>query len=489
MAKQFGKPPDHNSPTLDISLLPNVPPHNLEAERGVIGSMLVDPMIVDDVVILLSEDDFYSDANRRLYKHLREMRSSGCAIDLVLLLDRLQKSEEIEAIGGEAYIGELVSSHHLAFNAVYYAGIVREKSTLRQLIHTGSTAVQEAFAPGTDTKSLLDRVTRQMLDLCESQATNQVTDMDAVMLDAMSYIDTLMRGEHEGISTGFADLDENLHGGFRPNELIILAARPGVGKTALGMNIAEHVAVELKKTVLVVSLEMAKRELALRLLCSRGRIDSYRIRKNFLTTTDFDQLQIVANEVSQAPMFFDDSPSRTISEITAVARRLKRQNDLQLVVIDYLSLITADNSTDPRQEQVAKMARRLKGLARELHVPVLCLAQVNRQAEQGKETEPKLSNLRESGAIEQDADVVLFIHRQFVKNKTQADMPDEEESKIIVAKNRAGKVGNVKVVWQPEYTRFISKEKQGEEDFQDYADSMNKDFGPDAPAEFDADEG
>jgi replicative DNA helicase len=463
--------PDHNSIPVDFSTLPNVSPHNLEAERGVIGSLLLDPLLADDIVIMLSEDDFYSDANRRLYKHLKEMRSTGCAIDLELLLDRLRKAEEIEAIGGEAYIAELMSSHHIAAHAVYYAELVREKSSLRRLIHEGSAIVQEAFSPSTIPKDLINRAAQRMFDLCDSQTSNQVSSMYDVMMEATSYVDNMMHGEHDGIMTGFADLDERLTG-LRPNELIILAARPGMGKTALGMNIAEHVAVDQQKPVLVVSLEMAKRELALRLICSRGRIDSYRIRKNFLSSMDLQQLQRAADEMSTAPMFFDDTPSRTISEIAAVARRLKRQSDLQLLVIDYLTLITPDNLADPRQEQVAKMARRLKGLARELHVPILCLAQLNRQSEMGgKEMEPKLSNLRESGAIEQDADVVLLIHRHKVKTTDE----ETEETKVIIAKNRAGATGVVRLVWQPEYTRFVSMAKQEQDDFNDFANEYGND--------------
>ena len=473
--KRFSKPkPDHNTTLFDTSSLKNVPPHDLEAERCVIASMLIDPLVVDDIVILLREDDFYSDANRRIYKHLKEMRSTGCAIDLYLLLDRLRKSEEIEAIGGEAHIGELLSGNYTAIHAIHYAEIVREKSTLRHLIHAGSSIIHEALAPGTDTKDLLYRAAQQMFDICDVQTSNQVSSMNDVMMGALAYIDNLMRGEHDGILTGFTDLDEYLTG-LRPNELIILAARPGMGKTALGMNIAEYVAIDQKKPVLVISLEMATRELALRLICARGKIDSYRIRKNFLSGSDFQQLSTVANEMSQAPMYFDDTPGRTISEIAAVSRRLKHREDLQLIVIDYLTLITPDNPTDPRQEQVAKTARRLKRLARELHVPILCLAQLNRQTEMGRETEPKLAHLRESGAIEQDADVVLLLHHKTIKSKNDGE-PDENKSYIIVAKNRAGATGYVEVIWEKEHTRFTSLERQGQDEFNDYAQKYNADF-------------
>jgi len=465
--------PDHNSASVDLSVLQNIPPHNLEAERGVIASMIADPMIVDDVIIMLSEDMFYSDAHRRIYKHLKEMRGDGCAVDMHLLLDRLRKAEEIDAIGGQAYLFELMTSNFLAFNVRYYAQLVQEKYALRRLIHAGSTIVQEAFAPGTDTKDLVHRAAQQMFDLCDSQTSNQVTSMNDVMLDIIPYVEGLLAGKHDGISTGFAELDEYLNG-LRPNELIILAARPGKGKTALGMNIAEHVAIDQKKPVLVVSLEMAKRELALRLICSRGTIESNKIRKKFLSNDEQIRFHDVVNEISQAPMYFDDTPNRTISEIAAVARRLKHQAGLQLLIVDYLTLITPDNLNDPRQEQVAKMARRLKGLARELHIPVFCLAQLNRQMEQGKEMEPKLSHLRESGAIEQDADIVLLIHHKTIKDKTTEHT--EDKSFIIVAKNRAGATGIVEIGWEKEYTRFIGKAEQDRNAIEEFGRSYASDF-------------
>jgi len=471
---------DHNTVSVD-SLLQHAPPHDREAEQGVVGSMLLDPLVIDDVVPLLSVDDFYFDANRRVYKHLVEMRNADSGIDITLLLDRLRQSAEIDAVGGPAYLMELLTACPLTIHAVYYAKIVREKGTLRRLIHTGSSIVHEAFVPGVQSKDLLSQAAQQIFELCESQTLNQVADMRTVMLEAASYVDHRVKGDHDGLSTGFPDLDHILDG-FHPNELIILAARPGVGKTALAMNIVEKVAVDQKKVVLVVSLEMARRELALRLICSRTQINGDKVRKNMLSHVDLERFHAAVNEMSHTPLFFDDTPSRTISEIASVARRLKRQHNLQLLVIDYLGLITADNFADPRQEQVAKMARRLKGLARELRIPVLCLAQLNRQVEATRDTVPRLSHLRESGAIEQDADVVLFVHRESVPGKTEGFRLGEV-SRIIVAKQRAGATGDIELVWQPEYTRFVSKATHRQEyaayegDFNSFAlDTVPDDF-------------
>ena len=447
--------PNFSTP-VDLSALENVPPHNLDAERGLIGALLIDPMLCDDIVPLVSADDFYSDANRRIYKHLIEMRNDNSGIDLLLLIDRLKTAEELEAIGGEAYLGELMSSVHVAAHAEYYAKIIRDKGVLRRLIHVGSGIIQEAFAPDTPTKELLNRASLQVFELCESQTTNQVSDMKTAMDEAVRYLDIKMQGQSDSVPTGFVDLDKVIDG-MHPNELIILAARPSMGKTAFAMNIAEHVAVNEKMTVLVVSLEMAVRELAMRMICSRGRINNYTIRKGLLSTNDNKKFLDVVNELSQAPMFIDDTPSRTVSEIAAIARRLKRQNDLRLVVIDYLGLIEPENSSDPRQEQVAKMARRLKGLARELKVPILCLAQLNRQADVSKESTPKLSHLRESGAIEQDADVVMFVHREEKNLNSEDEIAVREaagKAEIIVAKQRNGETKPVRVTWIGEYTRF-----------------------------------
>ncbi len=456
------------------SFMDAAPPHNLDAERGVIGALLLDPILCDDIVPLVGADDFYSDANRRIFRQLIEMRNEGSGIDLLLLVNRLQASEELEIIGGEAYLAELMSSVHVAAHAEYYAGIVRDKATLRRLIHVGSAVVRDAFAPDTPTKDLLNKASLQMFELCESQTTNQITDMKGAMDAAVAYLDAVMTNQSDSVPTGFADLDKVIDG-MHPNELIILAARPSMGKTALAMNIAEHVAVDQKKTVLIVSLEMAVRELAMRMICSRGRINSYSIRKGILSTGDNKKFLDVVNELSYAPMFIDDTSTRTVSEIAAIARRLKRQNDLRLIVIDYLGLIDPENAHDPRQEQVAKNARRLKSLARELKVPILCLAQLSRQAEASNTGQPKLSHLRESGAIEQDADVVMFIHREEKNLGSEDEIAKREaagKAEIIVAKQRNGETKPVPVTWIGEYTRFENfSEHDPYEDPALYADS------------------
>jgi replicative DNA helicase len=467
-SKKFSRKPNLSAP-VDLSVLEKTPPHHLDAERGLIGSLLLDPLLCDVIVPLVQAEDFYFDANRRIFKHLIEMRNDGSGIDLLLLVNRLQGSEELEAVGGEAYLGELMNSVHVTVHAEYYAKIVREKGTLRRLIHLSSDLIQDAFAPDTSSKDLLNKAASQMFELCEAQTTNQVFDIKSVMFEAGNYIDRKMRGETDTIKTGFVDLDD-MTDGMHPNELIILAARPSVGKTALATNIAEYVSVNLKLTVLLVSLEMSRQELALRLICSRGKIDSNKIRKSFLSEQEKARFMETANDLSQATMFIDDTPSRTVSEIAAVARRLKRQNDLRLLVIDYLGLIEPENPNDPRQEQVAKIARRLKGLARELRIPVLCLAQLNRQADLSKDAKPRLAHLRESGAIEQDADVVLFVHRPDKEMKPGEKGYDDVAgiAEIIVAKQRNGPIGEIKLNWIGEYTRFQNLSDKTIEEYQEF---------------------
>ena len=455
---------------VDPSVLEKAPPHDLDAERAVLGALLREPELCDDVVMVLrNPDDFYHDAHCRIYSHMMKMRSDNSSIDLLLLINNLTTTDELELVGGQFYLGELLKAVQVTVHAVHYAKIVREKAVLRKLIHTGSDIVRDAYAPETHAKELLNKAASEMTLLCENQTTNQVSDMAALMTDVSDYMDRKERGLVEGVKTGFVDLD-NLIGGLHPNELIILAARPSMGKTALALNIAENVAVE-KQTVLFVSLEMAKLELALRLICSHERLDSYKIRRNLLSKDERTRFFDAANELGNIPMHIDDTPSRSVAEISAVARRLKRQQDLQLLVIDYIGLIRPENPDEPRQEQVAKIARQLKLLARELHIPVLCLSQLNRQADaRGKEDRPRLSQLRESGAIEQDADVVMFVHREEMymsrEKAEEADVVDKAD--LIVAKQRNGAIDDVKLFFKKEYTRFSSTSEHSQAEYDDF---------------------
>ena len=452
-------------------ILDRLPPHNLDAEKGVLGSILLDPNLCDDVALILRPDDFYADANQKLYAHLLAMHDAGSRIDTTLLLERLNAGGDLEAIGGMAYLAEVVHAVPYAANAVHYAGIVRDKATLRALIHASTEILRDAYEPTLDPREMVSRAEEQMFAVHDRRSTDQITSIHDLLVEAFDRIDArLEHGEGVGVPTGFQDLD-NLTGGLHDSEFVVLAARPSMGKTALATNIAEYVAIEANVPTLFVSLEMARLELAQRMLCSQGRIDANKFRSGFLSKEDRSKLIEASAKLGKAPMFVDDTPARTVTEIAACARRLKRKQNLGLIVIDYLQLIQPDDPRDPRQEQVAKMARRLKALARELRIPVLCLAQLNRQTEQGKESHrPRLSHLRESGAIEQDADVVMFIHREeYYHTREEAQEKGiAGQADVIVAKQRNGPTGDIKVAWFDKFTRFENLSQKPYEEFGEY---------------------
>jgi replicative DNA helicase len=456
-------------------ILDRLPPHNLDAEKGVLGSILLDPNLADDVALILRPEDFYAEANDKLYGHLLAMHDDGSRIDATLLLERLRSTGDLEMIGGAAYLAEVVHSVPYASNAVYYAEIVRAKATLRSLIHASTEILREAYEPTLDPRELVSRAEEQIFAVHDRRSTDQITSIQDLLVEAFDKIDArLENGAGAGVPSGFSDLD-NLTGGMHDSEFIVLAARPSMGKTAFATNIAEYVAIESNVCTLFVSLEMAKLELAQRMLCSQGKIDASKFRSGFLSGDDRKKLVEASAKLGKAPFYVDDTPARTVTEIAACARRLKRKQNLGLVVIDYLQLIQPDDPRDPRQEQVAKMARRLKALARELRIPVLCLAQLNRQTEQGKEGHrPRLSHLRESGAIEQDADVVMFVHREEYYHTREEAMEKGicGQADIIVAKQRNGPTGDIKLAWFDKFTRFENLSQKPYEEFGDYQEEF-----------------
>jgi replicative DNA helicase len=437
---------------------------------AVLGSILLRPDLLDEIVMRLRPDDFYDEAHRKLYQQMMGMHDAGKKIDVTLLVDELRRQGTFESMGGAAFLAKVGNSVATAAHAEYYADIVRHDSTCRALINSCTDILQEAYQSDSDAQELLARAEQRIFSILERGESSSLSDIRDILHEAMDRIDARIKGEHlaGGVETGFVDFD-HLTGGLHNSELIVLAARPSMGKTALAVNIAEYVTMKLKLPVLFISLEMSSIELADRLLCSAAEVNGARLRNGTLSKDDRKRLVETAATLSECPLFVDDSPSRTVSEIAAAARRIKRrERALGLIVIDYLQLIEPDNSNDPRQEQVAKMARRLKGLAREVDVPVLCLAQLNRQAEVAKENRPRLSHLRESGAIEQDADVVMFVHREeyFRTGEERAQYAGQAE--IIIAKQRNGPVGDVELVWRKEYTRFSNSAPQHYSEFDQF---------------------
>ena len=468
----------------EVSDAARVPPNNLEAERGVLGAILLDPQLCDDVALVVRPDDFYLDKHRRIYRRLLAMNADASGIDVTLLVEALRRSGELEEVGGEAYLAELMTSVQVTAHAAYYAKIVSQNAMRRMVIDACETALNDAYSPQIQPQELVARAEERIFAINDAHNTTRLERMNELLPDVFHLIDARAAGDVDGVPTGFADLDSML-GGLHGSELIILAARPSMGKTAFATNIADHVSVNEREPTIFFSLEMARTELALRMLCARGRIPGEHLRGR-LTAKEQESFTRAASELGEAPLYIDDSPSRTVTEIGAVARRLKRQEGLGLIVIDYLGLIEPDNPSDPRQEQVAKIARRLKGLARELNVPVLCLAQLNRQTEAAKDNRPRLSHLRESGAIEQDADVVMFVHREeYYHSKEEAESKGlRGRAEIIVAKQRNGPVGDVPLAWISRYTLFSNFQEGGDESAGYYEYDDFGQFGDDGGAGF-----
>lgn len=437
----------------EVPLLERTPPHSEEAEKGVVCSILLKPDVLDDLSSL-RPNDFHLPSVRSLYTAMLALRAADKPIDLALLIDHLKASGDFDAIGGTPFLIDVAESEASPVNAAYYAGIIKQRAAARAVIHTSLHNLRDAYS-GDDAGGLIGRTEQRLRDTLDD-SDGEAVALSAAMVETMDGVNERIlhgvpSGLTSGLTTGLTDVDKLL-GGLRPGEFIILAGRPASGKTSAALNIIEHVANQLKTGVLIVSLEMSRRELCERLLSSRTGINGNRIRDGQLNGDDRRQLIEAQIAFEELPIFIDDTPRRTIAEVAAQARRLQRRGKLGLLAIDYLSLIEPENSRDPRQEQVAKMARRLKTLARELRVPILCLAQLNRDVEKGNEHRPKLAHLRESGAIEQDADVVLFVHREEVYKPDDRDLKGKAE--IIIGKNRNGETGIVPVAWNGATTTF-----------------------------------
>jgi len=446
-------------------------PANVDAERAVLGSILLKPDVCDDVALLVRPDDFADEAHQLLYGHLLSLHDSGKRIDVTIVLELLRTKGDLDRIGGTSALASVVEAVPHAAHATHYAQIVRDKALLRSLIDAGTDILRDAYDSVDEPRQLLSRAEEKIFAILERRSSAEAQPIQSVLENVLQRMDARMQNDHAigGVETGFTDLD-TLCGGLHNSELIILAARPSMGKTAFAMNIAEHVSIDLRQPVLFVSLEMAAMELADRLLCSSAQVNGHRLRNGTISQEDRRRLVQKSSEISAAPLYIDDSPGRTLTEIAAVARRLKRRQGLALVVIDYLQLIEPDNPRDPRQEQVARIARRLKGMSRELDIPVMCLAQLNRQAEVSRDNRPRLHHLRESGAIEQDADVVMFVHRE---EYYQTNDEDRERVKgaaeIIISKQRNGPIGDVKLLWQHDYTRFVNLEHRPYDEFESFS--------------------
>jgi replicative DNA helicase len=430
-----------------------IAPHSRDAERCVLGSMLRDNAVIGDVLqVITHEDTFYTDAHQKIFRAIRTLYDRGQPVDAVILAEMLRDQNQIEDIGGYAYIGELWDAAPTAANAEYYARIVRDKAIVRNLIHAGTEILRDAYDQVQPADDLLEGAERKILDIAQRGLTGQTLTLAEALSEAYDRIDTRQQRDTlsiSGIPTGFIDLD-NITAGLQNSELVILAARPSVGKTALALNIVRHIVVEEQQPVFMVSLEQSRIELAERLLCCQARVDSHKLRKGHLSPEDLRKLLTASGQLKPAKLFIDDTPGQGMLRIAANARRLKSRHQIRLVAIDYLQLIEPDNRRDSRQEQVANISRRLKFLARELQIPVLALAQVNRTSEDRQDHRPRLADLRESGSIEQDADTVMMIHRPGMFEPGQ----HEGVVEILIAKQRNGPTGDVTLTFLKQYMRF-----------------------------------
>lgn len=429
-----------------------LPPQNLEAEQGVLGSVLLDNDVLHEVVPLLKVEDFYRDSHQLLYRAIRDLYDLGRAIDAITLADELTRRGEYERIGGDETLSQLLSMVPHPANATYYANIVRAKSIQRNLIAAANEILHEGYSNAHTADELIELAEQRVFTIAEDSTTGQTHELRDVVTKAMDRIALRSEEKHPitGVGSGLLELDD-LTAGFQPTQLVILAARPSMGKTALALNVAEHVALDQNGAVLIVSLEMGEMELAERLLCARSRVDGDKLRKGKgLGTREMALLGKAYDQLRSSPIFIDSTPTRNMLQITANARRLKMRNDLKLILVDYIQLVDSENSSDSRQEQIAKISRRLKALARELNVPVIALSQLNRAVENREDRRPRMADLRESGAIEQDADLVLLLHRPEYYDAN--DQPGIAE--LILAKNRNGPTGTVRLTFLKHFTRF-----------------------------------
>ncbi len=443
-----------------------VPPQNLDAEQALLGSMMMDVEAVVRAMESIVADDFYQASHRGIYQALVNLYQANKPCDMVTLQEELRTQNTLSEIGGASYLSQLLNAVPTAANVTHYATIVKEKSLLRQLIGVTGDIARTAYEPQVSAETLLDEAEQKVLQLSQFRRTQSYVRIRDLVAETFNQLERLYEHKQSvtGVATGFTKLDE-MTSGFQPSDLIIVAARPSMGKTAFCLNIAQHVAGVNGVPVLVFSLEMSRNQLMQRLLVSEARIDGQKIRNGFLAEEDWAKLTMTAGVLEDTPIFIDDSPNATLMEVRSKARRAKAQEKIGMIVIDYLqmmSLQSGGGSQDNRVQEVSAISRGLKGIARELGVPVICLSQLSRAVESRPDKRPMLSDLRESGAIEQDADVVVFLYRDYYYTKREEV---KNEAEVIIAKQRNGPVGACRMAFFPQFARFDNLETMLTEEY------------------------
>jgi replicative DNA helicase len=441
----------------DVAVSERTLPHNLEAEKSVLGAILIHNDAFNHAAEVIDARDFFRDAHRRIFEKMIALSERSHAIDLVTLKEELQRSGELDEVGGPAYIASLADGVPRSANVEHYARIVKEKATLRNLIHSANRILSTAYEAEQDADLVLDDAEKAIFEIAEDRIREGFVPLRDLVQSSFATIEKLQqhKGLVTGVPTGFIDLDE-ITSGLQPSDLVLVAARPSMGKTSFVLNIAQHIGTATNMTVGFFSLEMSKEQLFMRLLTSEARIDAHRFRSGHLTEKDYGRLSHALGTLAEARVFIDDTASISVLEMRAKARRLKAEHGLHLLIIDYLQLMQGRGRFESRQQELASISRSLKGLAKELGVPIVALSQLSRAPETRSDHRPQLSDLRESGALEQDADLVMFIFReeQYRDAEGQPNQEAEGIAEIIVGKQRNGPTGTVKLAFIKEHTRF-----------------------------------
>ena len=430
-----------------------IPPQNLEAEISVLGAMMLEKEAIPKVVEFLMGDDFYKNAHKEIFKSMISLFDRGEPVDLVTLANELKKGGDLERIGGATYLTSLLDSVPTAANVEYYAKIVKDKSLLRAVIDVSSQIVQMGFADG-DAKQTIDKAQSMLFNVATEKGSRGFVPMSKLVKDSFEYIESLSNKKVyvTGVATGFVEFDK-MTNGLQPSDLIIIAGRPGMGKSAFCLNLAAHVSIEQKLPVAVFSLEMSSDQVVQRMLFSEARVAGKKLKDGYGSSEDWPKLTKAAGRLSEASIYIDDSPGLNVLDVRSRARRLQAEYGIKLLIIDYLQLMTSYEKMESRQQEVATISRSLKGLAKELRIPVIAVSQLNRAPEARKEgAKPRLADLRESGAIEQDADVVAFVYREEYYDRDKEDL--KGKALLILEKQRNGPTGEVDLIWISDYTKF-----------------------------------
>ena len=436
-------------------MIDRVPPQNVEAEQSVLGAMMIEREAISKVSEIIRPEDFYREAHRLIYNAMMELFNKNEAVDLVTVVEILRRDEKLEVAGGISYVSALANSVPTAANVMYHARIVEEKALLRQLITTATHVAGMGYEANEDVTVIMDKAEKMILEVANRKAGQEFASIKNIIFDVFDRVSELYssKGGITGLSTGFKDLDK-LTSGLQPSDLILIAARPSMGKTAFVLNIAQNVAIKEKQAVAFFSLEMSKEQLVQRMLCAEAPIDAQRLRIGELENNDWDKLVRAADRLAAAPIFIDDTAGITVMEMRSKARRLKIEHDLQLIIIDYLQLMqgsAGSSRSENRQQEISEISRSLKALARELKVPVVALSQLSRGVESRQVKKPMLSDLRESGSLEQDADIVAFLYRE---DYYDPETEHKNITDVIIAKHRNGPVDSIQLFFHKQFTKF-----------------------------------